>query len=76
MIENEIPQNLVAKMSELISSPVTFLVGVNILLLIVGMFMDIMSAILVLAPLLAPMAINYGINLSIMESTQFTLGSS
>lgn len=62
MIENEIPQNLVAKMSELISSPVTFLIGVNILLLVVGMFMDIMSAILVLAPLLAPMAVNYGIN--------------
>ncbi|WP_411822348.1 TRAP transporter large permease [Leptospira sp. 'Mane'] len=62
MIENEIPQNLVATMSGLISSPVTFLIGVNILLLIVGMFMDIMSAILVLAPLLAPMAVNYGIN--------------
>ncbi|TGL37614.1 TRAP transporter large permease [Leptospira perdikensis] len=62
MIENEIPQNLVATMSGLISSPVTFLIGVNVLLLIVGMFMDIMSAILVLAPLLAPMAVNYGIN--------------
>jgi len=62
MIENEIPQNLVAKMKELVTSPITFLIGVNILLLIVGMFMDIMSAILVLAPLLAPMAINYGVD--------------
>jgi C4-dicarboxylate transporter DctM subunit len=62
MIEEEIPQNLVETMKTLVSSPVTFLVGVNILLLVVGMFMDIMSAILVLAPLLAPMAINYGID--------------
>ncbi len=62
MTEEQIPQALVEKMSALISSKVGFLIGVNILLLIVGMFMDIMSAILVLAPLLAPMAIHYGIN--------------
>jgi len=62
MIEEEIPQNLVEQMKTLVSSPVTFLIGVNLLLLVVGMFMDIMSAILVLAPLLAPMAINYGID--------------
>jgi len=62
MIENEIPQTLVAKMKELVTSPITFLIGVNLLLLVVGMFMDIMSAILVLAPLLAPMAINYGVD--------------
>jgi C4-dicarboxylate transporter DctM subunit len=35
---------------------------VNILLLIVGCFMDAMSAILVLAPLLTPMAQHYGID--------------
>ncbi len=35
---------------------------VNILLLVVGCFMDIMSAILVLAPLLTPMAVHYGVN--------------
>ncbi|AFM13696.1 TRAP transporter large permease [Turneriella parva] len=62
MTEEQIPQALVEKMSALISNKVGFLIGVNILLLIVGMFMDIMSAILVLAPLLAPMAIHYGIN--------------
>lgn len=62
MTYEEIPQNLVTLMSEMISSKITFLIGVNILLLIVGCIMDIMSAILVLAPILTPMAIHYGIN--------------
>ncbi len=62
MTFENIPQTLVEKLSELISSKVTFLIGVNILLLLVGCVMDIMSAILVLAPLLAPMAVHYGIN--------------
>lgn len=58
----QVPQGMVDMMSGMISSPIAFLIGVNILLLIVGFFMDIMSAILVLAPLLAPMAVSYGIN--------------
>ncbi|MCC5813836.1 MAG: TRAP transporter large permease [Leptospira sp.] len=58
----QVPQNMVEWMTGFISSPITFIIGVNILLLIVGFFMDIMSAILVLAPLLAPMAASYGIN--------------
>lgn len=62
MTEEQLPQRMVEVMSALISSKLTFLIGVNILLLIVGMFMDIMSAILVLAPLLAPMATHFGIN--------------
>jgi C4-dicarboxylate transporter DctM subunit len=62
MTFQDIPQQLVDQLSGMISSPIGFLIGVNILLLIVGCFMDIMSAILVLAPLLAPMAVHYGIN--------------
>jgi C4-dicarboxylate transporter DctM subunit len=62
MTYEEIPQNLVTMMSAMISSKITFIIGVNILLLIVGCVMDIMSAILVLAPILTPMAIHYGMN--------------
>lgn len=58
----QVPQTMVEYMKGLISNPITFIIGVNILLLIVGFFMDIMSAILVLAPLLAPMAANYGLH--------------
>jgi C4-dicarboxylate transporter DctM subunit len=62
MTYQDIPQMMVEKLSGMISSPIGFLIGVNILLLIVGCLMDVMSAILVLAPLLAPVAVHYGIN--------------
>lgn len=62
MTYEDIPQTMVEFMAGKISSKVTFLIGVNILLLIVGCVMDIMSAILVLAPLLTPMAIHYGVD--------------
>ncbi len=58
----QVPQTMVEYMRGFISNPITFIIGVNVLLLIVGFFMDIMSAILVLAPLLAPMANTYGIH--------------
>lgn len=57
-----IPQSLVELLSNMITSKLGFLLGVNLLLLLVGCIMDIMSAILVLAPLLTPMAVHYGIN--------------
>ena len=62
LILEQIPQNLVGDLSGFISTRFGFLIGVNILLLIAGCFMDIMSAILVFAPLLTPMAVHYGIN--------------
>jgi len=62
MTLEQIPQSMVETMSSFISSKLGFLVAVNILLLIVGCFMDVMSAILVLAPILTPMAIHYGID--------------
>ena len=58
----QLPQHMVDWMSAMISTKLGFLIAVNILLLIVGCFMDIMSAILVLAPILTPMAIHYGID--------------
>ena len=58
----EIPQQMVDWMSAMIDSKLGFLLAVNILLLIVGCFMDIMSGILVLAPILTPMAVHYGID--------------
>jgi C4-dicarboxylate transporter DctM subunit len=62
MTLEQIPQEMVEWMSGLISSKVGFLIAVNILLLLVGCIMDVMSAILVLAPILTPMAIHYGIS--------------
>ncbi len=62
MTFEQMPQQMVEWMSSQISTKLGFMVAVNILLLIVGCFMDIMSAILVLAPILTPMAIHYGID--------------
>ncbi len=62
MTLEQLPQHMVDWMSAMISTKLGFLIAVNILLLIVGCFMDIMSAILVLAPILTPMAIHYGID--------------
>lgn len=58
----QIPQGLAARMQDLVSSPVAFAILVNLFLLGVGCIMDIMSAILILAPILAPMAAVYGFN--------------
>jgi C4-dicarboxylate transporter DctM subunit len=62
MTIQEIPQMMVEKIAEIVSSKLTFLLLVNVLLLLVGCFMDAMSAILVLAPLLTPMAQHFGID--------------
>ncbi|TGN45308.1 TRAP transporter large permease [Paracoccus liaowanqingii] len=43
-------------------SALTFLLGVNLLLLVVGMFIETSAAILVLAPILTPVAIGFGID--------------
>ncbi|MEW5913295.1 MAG: TRAP transporter large permease [Thermodesulfobacteriota bacterium] len=55
-----------AKISEAVVASITqpwmFLLVINILLLIIGMFMDIISATLILGPIFLPMLSHYGIN--------------
>ena len=62
MTYQQIPQTLVDSISGFVSGKISFLIMVNIMLLIVGCVMDIMSAILILAPILTPMAEAFGIN--------------
>ena len=58
-----IPQQIVAMIQAMDASPWMFLLIVNLLLLIVGCIIDPISAILVLTPLLAPIAQSLGIDL-------------
>jgi C4-dicarboxylate transporter DctM subunit len=51
-----VPDLMVEWLKGLDLDVVAFLIVVNLLLLVVGCFMDIMSAILIIAPMLAPMA--------------------
>lgn len=57
-----IPYQAAVWMNNIVSSPLMFLIVVNIFLLILGCFMDIMSAILIVGPILGPMAIEFGID--------------
>jgi C4-dicarboxylate transporter DctM subunit len=60
LIEHRVPTAMVQIMQGYIDSPLMFMLLVNLLLLIVGCLMTTGEAILILAPLLAPMAQAYG----------------
>lgn len=58
----QIPGKIASVVVENISSPWVFLLVVNILLLIIGMFMDIISATLILTPIFLPLLGKFGID--------------
>ena len=58
----QIPQQAVQWIGGFIENKFTFLIAVNLFLLVIGCFMDVISAILILGPILAPMAMHYGIH--------------
>jgi len=60
-LEN-IPGKITEAVLMTINSPVVFLLAMNILLLIVGMFMDIISATMILGPVFLPMLDAFGVN--------------
>ncbi|MBI3074087.1 MAG: TRAP transporter large permease subunit [Deltaproteobacteria bacterium] len=63
MTDQKIPDLCVAFIKNLVQSPELFLLAVNVLLLIVGCLMDVFSALVVVAPLIVPLAFAYNINL-------------
>jgi C4-dicarboxylate transporter DctM subunit len=58
----QIPDKVANAVVAQIHEPWVFLLSVNILLLIVGMFMDIISATLILTPIFLPLLASFGIN--------------
>jgi C4-dicarboxylate transporter DctM subunit len=62
MITAEVPQKLVAWTQAHVESKIVFLLAINVLLLVVGTVMDIFSAIVVVLPLIGPIAKAYGID--------------
>jgi C4-dicarboxylate transporter DctM subunit len=58
----EVPQSLVAWLSQRIDNPISALLGINLFLLLIGCIIDIGSAILILAPMLNPIAESQGID--------------
>jgi C4-dicarboxylate transporter DctM subunit len=58
----QIPDKIATAVVANISSPWVFLLAVNLLLLVVGMFMDIISATLILTPIFLPLLQRFGID--------------
>jgi tripartite ATP-independent transporter DctM subunit len=62
MIQAEVPTHLLDWMETLVSSKFLFLVVLNVFLIIVGMLMEIFTAIVVAVPLVVPLADAYGLD--------------
>ena len=77
LIDEEVPGKLFEFTKTFIESPTWFLVVLNLFLIVVGMMMDIFSAIVVVVPLIVPIALAYGIDpvhLGIIFLTNLEIG--
>ncbi len=57
-----VPEAIGRYLEAVLQSPALFLLGVNAALFVIGMFIETSAAIIVLAPILAPVAIHFGID--------------
>ncbi len=62
MIDAGVPQQLLAYMSDFVTSPTSFLLLLLAFLLVLGAILDIFSAIVLVVPLILPIAAQYGIH--------------
>ncbi len=62
LIDAEVPNKLFDFVREHIDSKLTFLIVLNIFLLMLGMILDVFSALVIIVPLLLPMAVGYGVH--------------
>ena len=62
MIDAEIPQRLLEFVASMVSSQTTFLLLLLLFLLVLGAILDIFSAIVLVVPLILPIAAGYGVN--------------
>ena len=57
-----VPEAIGMWLQDVLKSPTMFLLGVNAALFIIGMFIETSAAIIVLAPILAPVAVHFGVD--------------
>lgn len=62
MIDAEVPTRLFESVTAHVSSKLTFLILLNFFLLILGTMLDVFSALVIVVPLLLPLAAGYGID--------------
>ena len=79
LVDEQVPMTILANMKQHIHDPLTFLMVLNVFLLIVGSMMDIFSAIIVVVPLIIPIAQSFDVNmvhLGIIFLTNLEIGYS
>lgn len=62
MIDAGVPEKIFDFIQQHISNPLTFLLLLTVFLLVLGMMLDIFSAIVLMIPIILPIAIQYGIH--------------
>jgi len=62
LIDAEVPMRLFDLIQAYVTDKIVFLIFLNILLLILGAILDIFSALVIMIPIILPVAVNYGID--------------
>ena len=79
LIDIQAPQQVLGWIEQFIRHRIVFLLALNVFLLVVGCFMDIFSAIIVIVPLIAPLAAKYDVHplhLGVIFLTNLEIGYS
>ncbi len=62
LVDAQVPMHLFDWVKTNIDSKLTFLILLNIFLLVLGAILDIFSALVIVVPLIVPIALNYGVH--------------
>jgi C4-dicarboxylate transporter, DctM subunit len=62
LVDQQIPEKILGFLTSLTDNRYVFLAGLNLFLLAVGCMMDIFSAIVIVVPIMVPVALTYGID--------------
>lgn len=77
IVDEDVPMLILELMKEHVDSQLTFLLCLNVFLLLVGMMLDIFSAIVVVVPIITPIAAEFGvdpIHLAVIFLTNLEIG--
>jgi len=62
LVDAEVPQTVFEFAQDHVESPLTFLLLLNVMLLVLGALLDIFAALVIVVPLILPVALGYGID--------------
>ena len=62
LVDEQIPNRILDWLTTLTANKMVFLAGLNLFLLAVGCIMDIFSAIVIIVPIIVPIAVQYGVD--------------